>query len=158
MHIPLNKPSIGREEEEHVLEVLRSGNLFAGGNVEDFESRFSSYIGSKYSIATSSGTTALQTVLLASGIHPGDEVITTPFSFIATANSILHIGAKPVFVDVEEDSFNLNPEKIMEKISPRTRAILPVSLYGNPCNIERILEIGQQYDLKVIEDCAQAHG
>lgn len=158
MNIPLNKPGIGREEEEQVIKVLRSGNLLLGDKVKTFENNFAEYLGVKHAVATSSGTTALNTALIASGIKKGDEVITTPFSFIATANSILHVGARPIFVDIEEDTFNLNPELIAEKITKKTKVILPVSLYGHPCDIEQIRDIANQHKLKVIEDCAQAHG
>ncbi len=156
--IPFNKPFLGREEEESVLEVIRSGNLLLGDKVELFEKEFAKYLGIKHCICTSSGTTALNTVLKAHGIGNGDEVITTPLSFIATANSVLHVGAKPVFADIDEDTFTINPGLIEEKITKKTKAILPVSLYGHPCSMDEIKKIAEENNLLVIEDCAQSHG
>lgn len=156
--IPIAKPLIGEEERQAVIAVLESGQLAQGEKVAEFEERFAAFCGVKHAIATSSGTTALHTALLAHGIGPGDEVITTPFTFIASANSILFTGAKPIFVDIEEDSYNINPALIEERITPRTRAILPVHLYGNPCDMEAIMSIADKYGLIVIEDACQAHG
>jgi dTDP-4-amino-4,6-dideoxygalactose transaminase len=156
--IPIAKPLIGEEEKKAVLEVLSSGMLVSGARVKQFEQEFASYVGAKHAIASSSGTSALATALHAAGVGAGDEVITTPFSFVATANTILGAGAKPVFVDVREDSFNIDVEKIEEKITARTKAILPVHLYGNPCEMNEIIRVAQKHDLKIIEDCAQAHG
>ncbi|MEK6936798.1 MAG: DegT/DnrJ/EryC1/StrS family aminotransferase [Nanoarchaeota archaeon] len=158
MNISFNKPILGKEEEEKVLEVIRSGNLLLGNKVEEFEKEFAKYIGVKHCICTSSGTTALNTVLRANGIKEGDEVITTPLSFIATANSVLHLNAKPVFADIDENTFTINPSLIKEKITKKTRAILPVSLYGHPCYMDEIKEIAEKHNLLVIEDCAQSHG
>lgn len=151
-------PLVGNEEINSVVEVLFSGALAQGKKVEEFEEAFAFYIGTKYAVAVSSGTTALHLALLAHGIREGDEVITTPFSFIATANAILFAGAKPVFVDIDEKSFNLDPGKIEEKITSRTKAIIPVHLYGQPCDMDRIMEIAQKYNLVIIEDACQAHG
>jgi len=156
--IPIARPLLGDEEKEAVIAVLNSGRLVQGPRVEDFEGRFAAFCGARYAIATSSGTAALYIALLAHGISPGDEVITTPFSFIASANSILSARARPVFVDIEEDSFNIDPRLIEEKITPRTKAIIPVHLYGNPCDMEAILEIAARHGLVVIEDACQAHG
>lgn len=155
--IPIAKPLLGKEEEEAIKFVLRTGIIAQGPKVKEFEEKFASYIGSKYAIATNSGTSALHTTLLAYGSKKDDEIITTPFSFIATANSILFTGAKPVFVDIKED-FNINPDLIEDKITEKTKAIIPVHLYGNPCDIKRIIKIASDNDLVVIEDCAQAHG
>lgn len=156
--IPIARPLLGDEEKEAVIAVLNSGRLVQGPRVEDFEGRFAAFCGARYAIATSSGTAALYIALLAHGISPGDEVITTPFSFIASANSIVSARARPVFVDIEEDSFNIDPRLIEEKITPRTKAIIPVHLYGNPCDMEAILEIAARHGLVVIEDACQAHG
>lgn len=156
--ISIAKPIIGQEEKDAVLNVLDSGLLAAGEKVEQFEVEFAKYIGSKYAIATSSGTTALHLSMLSLGLGVGDEVITTPFSFIASANSILYTGAKPVFVDIEEDYFNIDPELIEDKITSRTKAILPVHLYGLPANMNKISKLAKKYDLRVIEDVCQAHG
>ncbi len=156
--ILIARPQIGEEEKRAVLEVLNSGVIAQGPKVAEFEKQFAQYIGAKYAIAVSSGTAALHLALLALGIGRGDEVITSPFSFIATANAILYVGAKPVFVDIDEDDFNINEEKIEEKITKKTKAILPVHLYGQAAEMARILEIAQKYNLCVIEDACQAHG
>jgi perosamine synthetase len=156
--IPISKPVIEKEEIEAVIKVLKSGDLVQGSNVKEFEYRFSNYIGMDYGIATSSGTTALQIGLEALGIKKWDEVITTPFSFIASSTAIIYNQAKPVFVDIDPETFNIDPEKIQEKITNKTRALLIVHLYGNPCNMDKIMSICKDYDLKLIEDCAQAVG
>ncbi len=156
--IPIAKPVIGEEEKQAVLKVLDSGMIAQGNKVREFEEEFAKYIGVKHAVATSSGTTALHTALLSHGIKKGDEVITTPFTFIATANSILFTGAKPVFVDIEEDTFNIDPSLIQKKITSKTKAILPVHLYGNPCDMKAIMEIANDNNLIVIEDACQAHG
>jgi dTDP-4-amino-4,6-dideoxygalactose transaminase len=156
--IKIASPSIGRDEIKAVVEVLKSGMLAQGQKVKEFEEKVAEYVGVKYAIATSSGTTALHTALLAAGIKPGHEVITAPFTFIATANSILYCGAKPVFVDVDEKTFNIDPEKIEEKITEKTKAILPVHLYGQPADMEKILKICESHNLLLIEDAAQALG
>lgn len=156
--IPISKPYITEAEKTAVLEVLDSGMLAQGPRVAELEARFVDICGTKCAVATSSGTTALHLALLAHGIGPGDEVITTPFTFIASANSILFVGAKPIFVDVEEDTFNLNPALVKEAITPNTKAIMPVHLYGQPCNMGAITDIAQRRGLMVVEDCAQAIG
>ncbi|MEM7817927.1 MAG: DegT/DnrJ/EryC1/StrS family aminotransferase [candidate division WOR-3 bacterium] len=156
--IKIASPVIGEEEIKAVEEVLRSGILAQGPRVKEFEEKIAEYIGVKYAIATSSGTTALHTALLAVGIKPGDEVITTPFTFIATANSILYCGAKPVFVDVDERTFNINPNLIEEKITEKTRAILPVHLYGQPADMKSLMKICEKHNLILVEDAAQALG
>ncbi len=156
--ISIAKPIIGDEEKRAVLEVLDSGMLAQGKKVAEFENNFAKYIGVKHAIATSNGTTALHTALLAHGIGPGDEVMTTPFTFIATANAIKMVGAKPVFVDIEEKSFNLNPDLIEAAITTKTRAILPVHLFGLPADMEKIQKIANKHNLIIIEDACQAHG
>ena len=156
--IPISKPIIGEAEKRAVVEVLESGRLAQGPRVAQLEERFAQLCGTRYAIATSSGTTALHLALLAHGIGPGDEVITTPFTFIATVNAILFVGAKPVLVDVEEDTFNIDPAQIEAAVTPRTRAIIPVHLYGYPCDMDPILEIARRHGLAVIEDAAQAVG
>jgi dTDP-4-amino-4,6-dideoxygalactose transaminase len=132
--------------------------LAQGPRVEEFEALFAAYIGTKYAVATNSGTAALHVALLASGIGNRDEVITTPFSFIATANAILFCGAKPVFVDIDRDTFNIDPGLIRTKITSKTKAVLPVHLYGQPCNMKEIVQICREYNLILIEDACQAHG
>ncbi len=156
--ISISRPLIGEEEKQAVLEVLASGQLAQGERVREFEEQFAAYCGVNYAVATSSGTTALHLALLAHGVGPSDEVITTSFTFIASANAICYVGATPVFVDIDEQSFNIDPTRIKDKITPRTRAILPVHLYGNPCDMEAILAIAAAYNLVVIEDACQAHG
>ncbi|ADP77842.1 DegT/DnrJ/EryC1/StrS aminotransferase [Methanothermus fervidus DSM 2088] len=156
--IPISKPMIGDEEINEVINVLKSGQIAQGPMVEKFEKKFAKYVGTKYAVATSSGTTALHLSLLAIGINKGDEVITTPFTFSATSNSILYVGAKPVFVDIDLRTYNIDPNKIEEAITDKTKAIIPVHLYGHPADMDPILEIAEEYSLYVIEDAAQAHG
>ncbi len=156
--IPISKPIIGEEELKIVKNVLLSGRLAQGEFVKKFEKEFSSYIGMDYAAATSSGTSALQVGLESIGIKNGDEVITTPFTFIATANSILYQGARPAFADIDSRTFNINPEKIREKINEKTKAVLVVHLYGNPCDMDDIKKICEENSLILIEDCAQAAG
>ena len=156
--IPISAPLLGAEEKEAVLAVLDSGQLAQGPRVEAFEQAFAAYCGVKHAIATSSGTTALQTAVLAHGIGPGDEVVTTPFTFIASANAVVFSSAKPVFVDIDERSYNMDPRLIEGAITPRTKAILPVHIFGNPCQMDLIMEIAARHGLVVIEDACQAHG
>jgi perosamine synthetase len=156
--IPISVPLLGAEEKQAVLEAIDSGQLAQGARVEAFECAFAAYCGVKHAIATSSGTTALQTAVLAHGIGPGDEVVTTPFTFIASANAVVFAGAKPVFVDIDQRSYNLDPDLIEQAITPRTKAILPVHLFGNPCDMESIVRIATHFGLVVIEDACQAHG
>lgn len=156
--IPIAKPQLGKEEIDAVTEVLNSGMIAQGPKVEEFELAFSEHTGCEYAAAVNSGTAALHIALLAHGIGKEDEVITSPFSFIATANSILYTGAKPVFADIEPDTFNIDPERIKEKITPKTRAIMPVHLYGHPADMKAIMEIADDNKLIVIEDACQSHG
>jgi len=155
--INIAKPQIGDEEKKAVLEVLDSGIIAQGPRVAAFEEAFAQMCGVKYAVATTSGTTALHVALLAHGIGPGDEVITSPFTFIASTNSILYTGAKPVFVDIDPYTFNLNPYLIEDAITSRTRAILPVHLYGLSCDMEPIMACADKYGLVVIEDACQSH-
>lgn len=156
--IPIANPIIGEEEIEEVVKVLKTGFIAQGPKVAEFEEKFAEFVGAKYGIATSSGTTALHVALLACGIKEGDEVITTPFSFAATGNSILYTGAKPVFVDIDPKTFNIDPNKIENAITEKTKAIMPVQLYGQAADMDKINEIAKKHDLYVIEDAAQAHG
>jgi len=156
--IPISKPYIGEAEKQAVLEVLESGMLAQGPRTAKFEERFASVCGTKFAIATSSGTTALHIALLAHGVGPGDEVITTPFTFVASVNSIIYTGARPVFVDIEEDTFNINPTLIEAAITPKTKAIMPVHLYGYVCAMDRLQAIADKHNLVVIEDACQAVG
>jgi len=156
--IPIAKPLIGDEEIDAVAAVLRSGLIAEGERVREFETKFAEYIGVEHAVAVNSGTSALFAALLAHNIGNGDEVITTSFSFIATANSILFTGAKPVFADIEYDTFNIDTDDIINKITPKTRGLMPVHLYGHPAEMKAIMEIAQDHDLIVIEDACQAHG
>ncbi len=156
--IPISKPYIGEEEKRAVLEVLDSGMLAQGARTAKLEEEFAAACRTEFAVATSSGTTALHLALLAHGIGAGDEVITTPLTFMASINSILCTGARPVFVDVEEETFNLDPSRIADAITPRTAAIMPVHLFGYPCDMAPIVEIASRHDLIVIEDAAQAIG
>lgn len=156
--IPIAKPIIDEDEINAVVAVLRSGIIGQGRKVEEFEEAFAGFMGAKYAVAVNSGTAALHIALLAQGIGEGDEVITSPFTFIASANSILFTGAKPVFADIEEETFNIAPDSIVEKITPRTKAIMPVHLYGQPCEMKKIMGIADEHKLAVIEDACQAHG
>ncbi|MDL2245985.1 DegT/DnrJ/EryC1/StrS family aminotransferase [Methanobrevibacter sp. OttesenSCG-928-K11] len=156
--IPIANPLVGDEEIEEVLKVLKSGMIAQGPKVEEFEKKFAKCIGSKYAIATNSGTAALHVALLSAGIGEGDEVITTPFTFIATGNSIVYTGARPVFVDIDPKTYNIDVDKIEAKITPKTKAIMPVHLYGQPALMDKINEIAKKHNLIVIEDAAQAHG
>ncbi|MCX9011115.1 MAG: DegT/DnrJ/EryC1/StrS family aminotransferase [Candidatus Methanoperedens sp.] len=156
--IPVAKPLIGEEEINAITEVMRSGNIAEGEGVKAFETAFAGYIGTSYAVAVNSGTAALHVALLAHNIKEKDEVITTPFTFIASANSVLFTGARPVFADIEEESFNIDPESIVEKITARTRAIIPVHLYGQAADMKSIMKIAEDYNLAVIEDACQAHG
>jgi len=156
--IPIAKPQLSEEEKSAVMAILDSGMLAQGRQVAEFEAEFAAWCGVRHAVAVASGTAALWLALAAHDIGPGDEVITTPFSFIASANCILYVGAKPVFVDIEPDTCLLNPSAIEEKITPHTRAILPVHLYGQPCDMTAIMAIAHRHNLIVVEDACQAHG
>ena len=157
--IPIAQPELGKEEERLVLEGLRSGWVSSAGKfINEFEESFAAFCNTKYGISTSNGTTALHLCLAASGIGPGDEVLIPSLTFVATANAVSYTGAKPVFIDSEMETWNLDPEKIKEKINKRTKAIIPVHLYGHPANMGIILAIAKKYGLLVIEDAAEAHG
>ncbi|MCF2136456.1 MAG: DegT/DnrJ/EryC1/StrS aminotransferase family protein [Candidatus Thorarchaeota archaeon] len=156
--IPVAKPIIGDEELEAVRKVLESGYLAEGKVSRELEAKFSEYIGTKYATVTTNGTTALFTALDAMGIRPGDEVITTPFTFIASANTITQLGAIPIFVDVDPETYNIDPDLIEQAITEKTKAIMPVHIFGNPADMKRIMEIAEAHDLSVLEDACQAHG
>lgn len=155
--IPISKPQLGEAEKRAVERVIDSGILAQGPRVAEFEHAFAEYIGVKHAVATSNGTTALHVALLAHNIGAGDEVITTPFTFIASVNSILYAGATPRLVDIDS-SFNLDVAQIESAITPRTRAIMPVHLFGQPAQMETLMDIARRHNLVVIEDACQAHG
>ena len=144
--INIASPIIEQEEIDNVVEVLKSGMIAQGPKVSEFEDNFAKWIGTKYAITTSSGTTALHTAMLACDIKEGDEVITVGFTFAASANSILYTGAKPVFIDICEDTFLMDPSKIEEAITDKTKAILVVQLYGQSADMDTILEIAKKHD------------
>jgi len=156
--ISISKPLIGKEEKEAVLKVLDSGMLAQGPRVKEFEEKFAEFCKTKYAIAMNSGTAALHTALYSMGIKSGDEVITVPFTFVATANCIIMQGAKPVFVDVKEDTFNIDIKEIEKKITKKTKAILPVDLYGQIYDYDNLKKIAEKYNLVILEDACQAVG
>lgn len=155
--IPAAKPLVGAAERAAVDAVLASGGLAQGPQVAAFESDFAAVVGGRECVAVNSGTSALHMAMLALGIGAGDEVIVPSFTFAATANSVALTGATPVFVDIEADSFCLDPAAVEAAIGERTRAIMPVHLYGHPAAMDRILPLAQQHGLLVVEDAAQAH-
>ncbi|MBU0581135.1 MAG: DegT/DnrJ/EryC1/StrS family aminotransferase [Candidatus Margulisbacteria bacterium] len=150
------EPLIEEPEIKEVEASLRSGWIGTGPKVAKFEEMFSNYIGTKYAIALHSCTAGLHLAMLVSGIKPGDEVITTPMTFCATANAIIHAGGKPVFVDIDRNTMNIDPKRIEKAITPRTKAIIPVHLAGRPCEMDPIMAIAQKHKLIVIEDAAHA--
>jgi len=156
--IPLAQPDIGPREEELVLEVLRSGMLSLGPMGPRFERAFADWVGVKYAAAVSSGTAGLHLGLVQAGIGPGDEVITSPFSFISSANCVLQAGADVAFAEVDPISFNLDPAAVEAAITPRTKAIVPVHIFGLPCKIEEIRAIADRHGLAIVEDGAEALG
>ncbi|HUF06209.1 MAG TPA: DegT/DnrJ/EryC1/StrS family aminotransferase [Candidatus Binatia bacterium] len=156
--IPIARPQMGTDEKERVWEAMESGLLAQGPRVREFESAFAAYVGAGHAVATSSGTTALHLALLGYGIGAGDEVVTVPFTFIASANSILYTGARPVFVDIDEGDFTMDVSQVEAAITPRTKAIMPVSLYGQPADMPAISEIAERHGLALVEDACQAHG
>ncbi len=156
--IHIASPFIGAEEKAAVMAVLDSGMLVQGEQVAQLEADFARFCGVQHGIATTNGTTALTVALMASGIGAGDEVIIPSFSFVATATSLLSVGAIPVFVDVEPETFCLDPTLIEAAITPKTKAIMPVHLYGHPAPMVEIAEIAAKHGLAIIEDAAQAHG
>jgi UDP-2-acetamido-2-deoxy-ribo-hexuluronate aminotransferase len=143
---------------DRIQQVLEHGQYIMGPEVKELEQKLAAYTGARHCITVASGTEALLIALMALGVRPGDEIITTPFSFIATAEVIVLLGAKPVFVDIEADTCNINPALIAERITARTRAIMPVSLYGQPADMDQINALAQQHGLAVIEDAAQSFG
>lgn len=159
MYIPIAEPSIGKEELDAVTEAVKSGWISSlGKNILEFENKFAGYCDAKYGVATTSGTTALHLCLAAAGIGPGDEVLVPSLTFVATANAVVYTGAKPVFVDSDLETWNMDPNKIESKITKNTKAILPVHLYGHPADMKRILTVARKFKLLVFEDAAEAHG
>lgn len=158
MYIPYGRQSIDDADIEAVVKVLKSDYLTTGPAVEAFEKKVADYVGAKYAVAVSNGTAALHVACLAAGIGEGDEVITTPITFAASANCVLYCGGTPVFADIDPDTYNISPEELEKKITSRTKAIIPVHYTGQPCDMDAILEIAHKHDLLVIEDGAHALG
>lgn len=163
MKIPINTPIIGNEELNEVKSILKKGSLtsaanIGGKNVQEFEKRAASYLKSKYIIAVNSGTAALQAALFALNIKTGDEVLLPSFSFVATANAVISVGAKPVFVDILKENYTMDPDNLKKKISKKSKVIIPVHLYGNVSFIKEISEIAKKNSLRIIEDAAQSLG
>ena len=156
---PVAEPSLGGKEFEYLTDAFLSTWISSKGKYIDlFEESFAKYCGTKYGVATSNGTTALHLALEALGVGPGDEVIIPDLTFAATINTVLHAGATPVLVDVEEEFWTIDPRQIEKAITPKTKAIIPVHLYGQPCDMEAIMSISRKYGVHVVEDCAEAHG
>jgi perosamine synthetase len=156
--IPLSRPDITERDIESVVGVLRTPHLSLGPKLSEFEKKLAEFTGTQYAIAINSGTSGLHLCVRALGIREGDEVITTPFSFVASANAILYERAKPVFVDIDPETLNLDVSRVEEKISTMTRAILPVHVFGYPCDMGPLMEISGRHNLKVVEDACEAIG
>src|SRR5260370_19592895 len=155
-NIPVARPSFGEEEEQALLTALRSGWVSQGPRVAEFERKFAEYVGAPHAVAVSSCTTALHLALLTAGIRPGDEVLCPSLSFIATANAIVYAGARPVFVDIEESTYNMAPAAMEDAITPRTEAVLVVHQIGLPAALDAIAEMATRRGLVVLEDAACA--
>jgi len=158
-YYPVVEPSIGALEKKYVDDCLRTGWVGSWGKyIGKFEDAFARLVGVRHAATTSNGTVSLHLILLALGIGAGDEVIVPDFTYVASANAVRYVGATPVFVDCDLDSFNIDPEKIEEKITTRTKAVMVTHIFGNPCRMDRIMPIARRYGIPVIEDAAQAHG
>ncbi|MEW6048869.1 MAG: DegT/DnrJ/EryC1/StrS family aminotransferase [Bacillota bacterium] len=158
MEVPLSRPDISPEDKQAVLSVLETPFLALGPKLQEFERTVAQYVGTRFGVAVNSGTSALHLLVRAFGIGEGDEVITTPFSFIASSNCVLYERARPVFVDVEAETGNINPELIEAAITPRTKAIIPVDAFGQPARLDAIRDIADQHGLVVIEDSCESLG
>jgi perosamine synthetase len=156
--IPIAKPVLGKKELEAVKEVLESGMLIQGKKVKHFEERFADYIGVEHAVAVTNGTVALDVALKALNIGPGDEVITSAFSFISSGNCILFQNAKPVFADIDPRTFNIDPSDVAEKITAKTKALIPIHMFGQPAKMDVLKEIAEDKGIFLVEDAAQAHG
>ncbi len=157
--IPISEPSITQKEIDYVTDAVKSGWVSSLGHyINEFEKKFADYIGTKYALTTSNGTTALHLALVSLGIKKGDKVIIPDLTFVATANAVTYTGAKPVMVDVEPDTWCIDPASVRKAITKKTKAIIPVHLYGHPANMDEINKIARDHGLCVIEDAAEAHG
>jgi len=158
MKIYLSRPDISEKDIQAVVQVLKTPNLALGPKLAEFEKKIAEYVGTKYAVSVNSGTSALFLCVKALGIGKDDEVITTPFTFIASTNCILMVDAKPVFVDIDTENLNIDPKKIEEKITKKTKAILPVAVFGNPAGMDEVCKIAKKHNLPVIEDSCEALG
>ena len=158
LKIPLARPDIGKDEIQAVLETMRSGWVTQGKKVEEFEESFAKYCGAKYGVAVNTGTAALHLALAAINIKRADQVITTPLSCVATTNPMVYLNAKPTFADVDPVTLNIDPEAVKKQITHRTKAIVPVHLFGHPIDLDPLMETAEKHGLHFIEDAAQAHG
>lgn len=158
MFIPYGKHYIDDDDINAVVNALKEDYIVTGPGIDQFERTFAEYVGAKYAVAMSSGTAALHACSYAIDVHEGDEVITTPMTFVSTASSVMMCGGTPVFADINENTYNIDPDEIEQKITSRTKAVVPVHFTGQPCEMKRIYEIARKYGLKVIEDAAHAHG
>ena len=157
-NIPLASPIFDKEMEDAALNALRNERFVLGEDVFKFEEEFARYIGTRFAVSTSSGTNALQIAFLALGIEKGNEVVTSAFSFIASANAVVHAGAIPVFADIDAETYNVDPKAMKLRVTKQTRVLLPVHLYGYPCDMREIMNTAEELALKVVEDACQAHG
>jgi perosamine synthetase len=157
--IPVSEPTITKKEIEYITQAVKSGWVSSLGEfINKFEDAFAKYIGTKYALTVSNGTVGLHLALVSLGIKEGDEVIVPDLTFIATANAVKYTGATPVFADIDKDTWCISPDDIRKKVTSKTKAIIPVHLYGHPADMDPILQIAKEYELYVIEDCAEAHG
>jgi len=157
--IPISEPSITKKEIKYVTDAVKSGWVSSIGEyITKFEEKFAEYIGTKYALTVTNGTAALHLALVSLGIKEGDEVIIPDFTFVATANAVAYTGAKPIMVDIDKNTLCINPESVKKAITSKTRAIIPVHIYGHPCDMDAIDKIAKQYNLYVIEDAAESHG
>lgn len=160
--IPINLPKIDKEEIQAVVKVMRSGMLTsgigAGPNVTEFEKNYAKFVGVKHAIAVNTGTAALHAAIMAAGVKLGDEVILPSFTFVATAEAVVLAGGKPVFADIDPETFTLSSEAVGKAITGKTKAIVPVDLYGLPADIKPVREIAAKHNIAIVEDCAQSHG
>ncbi len=157
--IPVSEPSITEREIQYVMDAVRSGWVSSLGEyIDKFEQKFAEFVGTRYAVAVCNGTVALHLALVSLGIKEGDEVIVPDLTFIATANAVVYAGAKPVFADIDPKIWCIDPEDVKKKITKRTKAIIPVHIYGHPADMDEINNIAREYDLYVIEDAAEAHG
>lgn len=156
--LPYGKQWLDEDDIQAVMQVLKSDYLTTGPKISEFEKAFAQYVGAKYAVAISNGTAALHAACFAAGIKKGDEVITTPITFAASANCVLYCGGQPVFADIDPATYNIDPYEIRKKITPKTKAIIPVHFTGQPCDMEEISKIAEEYNLIIIEDAAHAVG